>query len=49
MLNRFMGLLARLVGILSKKDPSSGKRAGLMGMYFQESNGRRNKMNRERQ
>lgn len=48
-LNRLMGLLARFVGAFSGKDASSSRRSGLMGIYFQESNARRNKMNRERQ
>ncbi len=49
MLNRFMGLLARLIGATSGKNATTQKRAGLIGMYFQESNTLRNKMNRERQ
>jgi hypothetical protein len=48
-------LLARLVNLLEfftnlvRTKPKSETGRGLLGMYFSESNAKRNKMNRERQ
>jgi hypothetical protein len=48
MLSRLIILLEFFTGLFkSKPKPDAGR--GLMGMYFSESNARRNKMNRERQ
>jgi|BarGraIncu01121A_1022015.scaffolds.fasta_scaffold11709_2 hypothetical protein len=48
-------LLSRLINLLEfftnliKSKPKSETGRGLLGMYFIESNAKRNKMNRERQ
>jgi len=48
-------LLARLINLLEcftnliRSKPKSETGRGLLGMYFSESNAKRNKMNRERQ
>ena len=48
-------LLSRLINLLEyftnliKSKPKSKTGRGLLGMYFVESNAKRNKMNRERQ
>jgi hypothetical protein len=48
-------LLSRLLNVIEfavnriKTAPKSKSRQGLLGMYFAESNAKRNKMNRERE
>lgn len=47
-LAHLINLLELFVGFIkSKPRPESGR--GLLGMYFAESNAKRNKMNRERE
>jgi hypothetical protein len=48
MLSRLINLLEFFTGIFKSK-PKSNAGRGLMGMYFSESNAKRNKMNRVRE
>jgi hypothetical protein len=48
LLSRFISLLEFFTNLIRSK-PKSETGRGLLGMYFSESNAKRNKMNRERQ
>ena len=48
LLSRLINFLEYLTGLIKSK-PKSETGRGLLGMYFSESNAKRNKMNRERQ